>query len=709
MKLLALLTTAALAFTPAAATAKTSSAELVIDLLSAPALVADDDAAPAGSESASEFSLPRRAAQPAQPAAVTTTDSTGAASQFDLISQPLTTDEFQVVGLTWEGADPTRIDIRVYTENSWSPWYALEIEEADGDTVSGTEPYIAPGATGVQVRTSYVERPEKFRINLMTGTGKGGTSTEQEPEVATEKPASGSETAGVTNPEDLAAETLATPSAAKNATGFIATATAAESTFFARSGLAQPTENILPRVMANVAAPRVLSRTSWGGPARSATWAPKYADLRAAVVHHTAGQNNYTAAQAPQIVYSIWNYHTHTLGWGDIGYNFLVDKYGKIYEGRTGSLAAAPGKMVVAGHAYGANTGTVGVSVMGNYSGNVQPGRAELNALTSVLAWQLSRSGVNPHGTWTFFNSGWNRQQTVPTILGHKDVGSTACPGNIYNYLAQIRRDTALLIANSSSTSGGGTSGSSKVVEYPLRNTRRVMSGHGWPKTGAYAGGNFDGKRYADLLLKGTDGSLWLYSGRTADSFYARRQIGIGWNIFSKLHTGVDFDMDGKTDVIGMTPSGDLWLYPGNGTGGFGKPRRIGIGWSGFANIAIVQTGPNRLPTAYGVTRSGDLWLYPTNGKGNFAGRKLLAHSRADLTNAINVGDWNRDGYSDLLAPMSNGDLRFVAGNANGLAPSKLIGWGWGSFHTLLPGLANDIFAINKAGQLYRYTFAYRG
>ena len=103
-------------------------------------------------------------------------------------------------------------------------------------------------------------------------------------------------------------------------------------------------------------------------------------ESRHVVVHHTAGTNSYSAGQSASIVRGVYYYHAVTLDWGDIGYNFLVDKFGTVFEGRSGSVAAPAGKMSVGAHARGVNTGTMGISMMGDYS-TVSPSDAQLGSV----------------------------------------------------------------------------------------------------------------------------------------------------------------------------------------------------------------------------------------------------------------------------------------------------------------------------------------
>ena len=178
--------------------------------------------------------------------------------------------------------------------------------------------------------------------------------------------------------------------------------------------------------------PRIVSREQWGA---DESWRrnPSYASLaRYAVVHHTAGSNGYTQAQAPAVVRGIYSYHARTLGWSDIGYNFLVDRYGTIYEGRAGGVH----RPVIGAHARGFNTGSIGVSIMGDFTSSAPPQVAQ-QAVADVLSWKFDLHGIIPDGQITVRSGGSNKYPSgtevrIPTIIGHRDVGFTACPGNAY-------------------------------------------------------------------------------------------------------------------------------------------------------------------------------------------------------------------------------------------------------------------------------------
>jgi hypothetical protein len=201
---------------------------------------------------------------------------------------------------------------------------------------------------------------------------------------------------------------------------------------------------------ARVAEPAVVSRAEWGADESTRREEPIFAPIVRMGVHHTATENDDPDPAAT--LRAIQAYHVHSNGWNDIGYNFLVDAQGRIYEGRY-ARAYLPGEAptgedtsgqgVVGAHMAGNNTGTVGVALLGTFTSE-PPRQPALDALVRLLAWKADRHGVNPSGTTT-----WTTGEH-PTIVGHRDAVATACPGDrLYGDLPAVRAAVADTIANS--------------------------------------------------------------------------------------------------------------------------------------------------------------------------------------------------------------------------------------------------------------------
>jgi hypothetical protein len=179
--------------------------------------------------------------------------------------------------------------------------------------------------------------------------------------------------------------------------------------------------------------PDMISRRRWGAEGSCEHRGnPDYGQVKAVAVHHTVTSNSYSRADAKGIVLAICRYHRNGNGWDDIGYNALVDRFGRLYEGRDGGIW----KPVVGAQAQGYNSQTAGIAVIGDHS-TADPGRAALNGLAAYLAYRLERLGFRAHGDATLVSGGGeaNRYSAgtrvrVGRIFGHRKVGLTACPGD---------------------------------------------------------------------------------------------------------------------------------------------------------------------------------------------------------------------------------------------------------------------------------------
>jgi hypothetical protein len=255
-------------------------------------------------------------------------------------------------------------------------------------------------------------------------------------------------------------------------------------TFFVSS----PVERLPLRRVALTAAPAIVPRLGWQAdesvPIRRV--GPTYATtLRYAVVHHTASTNSYTAAQSAALVRGFQAYHVRSNGWDDIGYNFLVDRYGQVFEGRYGGIE----RNVVGAHAQGFNTGSTGVAVIGNFdSAGITP--AARASLVQLLAWRLDVAHVDPLGIFPVLSGGNprfpnNAPLSLRAISGHRDTGFTSCPGGLlYAQLPAIARGV--------STTGGPKLFQPVVkgaVGGPIRFTARLSDALPWTVTVSDAAG----------------------------------------------------------------------------------------------------------------------------------------------------------------------------------------------------------------------------
>lgn len=320
----------------------------------------------------------------------------------DLADQPAT-----MVGVTWPNDnDAPEVQARGRGEDGeWTEWLLLETAEnpETGEDAAGTEVAWVGVVSALQIRAEL----------------EGADVTEGLiAHVVTTSPA----------PADSQVEQFTGPEARVSQADQVTTMAAVAST--------NPATPVL-----GPGAPSYVSRAGWGANESVVRGTSGADQLKAVVIHHTAGTNNYSASQSAQIVRGILSYHTGTMGWADIGYNVLVSKYGQIFEGRSGGLH----RNITGAHAYGFNTGSFGVSVMGDYS-NTAPPRAARVAVAELVGWKLlntfqtsvwAKSSWTP-GTGTRFTAG--KTISLAKMMGHRDVNFTECPGlSLYGQFDTIR------------------------------------------------------------------------------------------------------------------------------------------------------------------------------------------------------------------------------------------------------------------------------
>jgi uncharacterized protein with LGFP repeats len=337
------------------------------------------------------------------------------------ISQPA---PFSMVALTGANLTGTAARVRAkHADGSWGPWYSTEALESGGDgppgAVHGTDPVFVGQTTTVQIAVS---RPADAPVTVSSDKPPGSTPSRKAPA----GPDLGYIPATIGQPlaEDLSAILISPPQAP------------------ADTQWTPPTA-----VIAAGRPPNIVSRSQWGAAASTRCAKPRYAKrIRAAVVHHTAQGNDYAPQDSARIVRSVYDYHTKLLGWCDIAYHALVDKYGQVFEGRSGGL----GNAVEGWHTGGFNRETWGVAMIGDF-GDVPPTPIQLRAVGRLLGWRLGLDHVDPKGMVTLTSAGGSNTHfpagaaaTLPTIFSHRDVGKTACPGNAgYALLDEIRNTAA--------------------------------------------------------------------------------------------------------------------------------------------------------------------------------------------------------------------------------------------------------------------------
>jgi len=208
----------------------------------------------------------------------------------------------------------------------------------------------------------------------------------------------------------------------------------------------------------------IVPRSGWGADEKlrfdkknEEIWPPEYRAIKKVIVHHTVTRDPETDPRAT--MRAIYQYHAVSRGWGDIGYNFLVDYFGRIWQGRAGNVALA----AVGAHTGGFNTDTFGIAMIGDYSRYYAPAAVQ-TAVAKMFAWKLAMYGRSPYGTAVLTSTGGGTSRypagtvvSKPVVMGHLDVGATACPGRYgYAALPYIRSLTAKLMVTGA-TDGGPT------------------------------------------------------------------------------------------------------------------------------------------------------------------------------------------------------------------------------------------------------------
>ncbi|MCW2831055.1 MAG: hypothetical protein JWP31_1747 [Aeromicrobium sp.] len=277
--------------------------------------------------------------------------------------------EFSMLGVTWSGGldeTDTHVEVRWRTAGSWSAWTVLHTDPAPEEGGrAGTEPHWVGSADGAQVRVISSGDASPQGLSLSTIDPEAGPSAES----------AGTEVS--------------------------------------------PTIDVTQA--ATVASPRIISRSAWGASNSGSCDSPLYGSTtRGAVIHHTAGNNSYDRSESAAIVKATQAFHMKARQWCDIGYNFLVDKYGQIFEGRAGGTT----KPVRAAHSgnLAVNMETMGVSLMGTFD-TIAPSDAMKTAVVDLVAWRFAQYGLKAKGTYSLGGKTLNR------IAAHRNVVSTECPG----------------------------------------------------------------------------------------------------------------------------------------------------------------------------------------------------------------------------------------------------------------------------------------
>ncbi|MFD1947069.1 peptidoglycan recognition protein [Nocardioides aestuarii] len=347
-------------------------------------------------------------------------------------SQRLPTSVHSMVGFTWAvGATAPVVRVRSRVDGVWSGWQRVSLlhDVPEDTTRLGTDLVWIGRATGVQVRVDG-HRPDDLTLVLL-------------------------------HPAKRAADALLDQQVAARST----------------------TPDAEDTTTARVKRPDLIGRSDWGANERLRSGRPSYNDtLKQVHVHHTVNANDYARGDVPALIRGMYAYHTQSLGWSDIGYNFLVDRFGRTYVGRAGGA----GRLVRGAHTLGFNHNSTGISCIGNFETG-SPSNAMLSGVAAIAAWKLSIYGGKPREKVTVRSEGSDkyaagRTVRLPVIDGHRDTNDTACPGtNLYTRLPAIRKRANKLIRAANQTGIEVTRAASLSGTPALGSTVRANPGRWTP------------------------------------------------------------------------------------------------------------------------------------------------------------------------------------------------------------------------------------
>ncbi len=596
---------------------------------------------------------------------------TGGATDARVVSKPRAVTGFAAIGVTWAhgedlAEDQITLQVRTRTGDTWSEWEALEYHDEhapdDGSAEAatarpGTEPMFVGEVDDVQVEavTDGTTLPDDLSLALVDP----GSSRSSETETAAEQPA---KDAAGSYDEEYAADTSTTDS----------------------DGIALQAATTTLNAKQTVAQPTIYSRAQWGADEsiRNKS-ALRYGTINGGFVHHTVNANDYTEAQVPAIIRSIYAYHVKSRGWSDIGYNFLVDRFGRIWEGRYGGID----KPVVGAHTLNYNDYSFAMSAIGNYE-LVQPSDAMLRAYGQLFAWKLSLHGVNPASMSQKIGS-----KTFAAINGHRDAGSTACPGK-YLY-AQIP-----LIRTYASQAAPVTPVTPATPVTPTPTPVTVSAPD--PQN------NLDASPYPDLLVRrAADGRGVMIPTGGLTSFQQRSVVGkTGWDQRADVLVSPDLTGDGAADLVTVDRSGIVRIRTGKGNGRFGATAKK-MSLRGYSLITAVGDvngdGRNDLVARF----KGRLTTLLATSKGGFD-RKVTRKGYGNVRQLIGAGDVTGDGHADLLVRTKN-RLLLQRGYGTGLfARATPVAGSWKGYNRLVGGDFNgdghsDLVARASNGKVWLF------
>ncbi|KRC46279.1 MULTISPECIES: FG-GAP-like repeat-containing protein [unclassified Nocardioides] len=583
---------------------------------------------------------------------------------------------YGTVGVTWAPGshvadDAIDVKVRTRTGNAWSGWTDAEYHDEHGpdprtaegrNARPGTDALLVGEVDAVQVKVTTDDgAPADMKLAVIDPGKADRTATEQ-PAIDTAKlatsAADGTDGTDPVTPTDPGTD----------------------------DSVEQPpttTDDLSLQAGVFTPKPKIYSRAQWGAD-ESLRDKPSlsYYEVHAGFVHHTVNANNYTADQVPGIIRGIYSYHVRTRGWSDIGYNFLVDKFGRIWEGRYGGVD----RPVVGAHTQGYNQYSFAMSAIGNYD-VARPSSAMVTAYAQLFAWKLSLHGVSAGSTAQRVGS-----KTFQAINGHRDAGQTACPGKyLYAMIPTIRtkaqalqkswrgRDVESNFTGSAlpdlvlRRKGDGRGVIAPVVNVdgryklaPVVDTGRSFAG----LKQVWRAGDWDRDGKADVLGQRTsDGALVLFRGLGDGKLAAPTVIRTGTSAWRLIAPVGDMTGDGWPDLMAEAKSGAaMRIIPGRGLRGFGNSYPAYSAVTGSAHIAAGRWNKEDGAPDSIVRNGSKLTVYFGNGPGGWTSTRLLPQTADGYDRLVGVPSVNGDWHSDLVARTTAGKYYLLKGTATSLA-----------------------------------------
>lgn len=594
-----------------------------------------------------------------------------------VVSDVVPVEGYGAVGVTWDGADTVAddeigVEVRTRKDGVWSGWEDVEYHDEHGpDPASaegrnarpGTDPLLVGDVDAVQVKVATDEvAPEDMKLAVID-PGTTSATAVQKPAIDTARLATAEGGTASGSGDDSIDPTDGTDDT-----------TTGTDTLQLQAGVFTPK-------------PKIYSRAQWGANERLRDKSSlSYYEVHGGFVHHTVNANDYTAAQVPGIIRAIYAYHVNTRGWSDIGYNFLVDRFGRIWEGRAGGVD----RPVVGAHTQGYNNYSFAMSAIGNFD-TARPTSKMLSAYGALFAWKLSLHGVSAGSTSQRIGS-----KTFQAINGHRDAGSTACPGRyLYAQLPKIRE---LAAAAQRGWSGREIEGQYVGAETPDLLTRRTRDGMlfvfsvarrtdgtlgvvakrstgtkiGWASQIMRAG-DWDRDGRNDLIaIRRSDKSLMLLRGLGRARFAEPVYLSNRFSAVSKVSAPGDVTGDGFPDVMGER-AGRMYIYAGRGATGLGTANHnLRTGYAAYSAVPGSSVIPAGLVDGDGaqdaLVRDGStVRLYLGNGPGGWTSSRTLEASAGGYDWLIGAGRIGANRYSDYFARVaSTKEIVILSGSSRG-------------------------------------------